>query len=262
MDEQELNEEDHGRLQKWGYKPTASADKPWIRGGLYLLNLSDNQSDYWFISENWNELLKERAAYERIKWTYTAQTFPGAMVAMGIVESKIEAGKQRSTHRLRIAGKLERRLLVRSENLSPDNSDDERERSQRSQQSQENLSQDTSDFAQHETVTTSVWERSQWSQDDDFHTVTAVTAPFEESDKSGHNDQLASQANGEDLVTAVTAVTAQKSHSYTNGHRVPQFGDLPPDRACFVCKNTAWRYEGEHWICGHCNPLQASETAF
>lgn len=38
-----------------------------------------------------------------------------------------------------------------------------------------------------------------------------------------------------------------------------QFGNLPPDRACIICKQSVWYFDGEKWACGNCNPAKQTQ---
>lgn len=111
MDEQPLDPALHGMLQVHGYKRTSLVDTPWQTSGAYLYNLADDDQTYWFRPEIWMDLLRVQARKEHRQWTLNKQTFPSALVKMGIVTPGEDG---RSTRRPYVAGKQVRRLSIAS----------------------------------------------------------------------------------------------------------------------------------------------------
>jgi hypothetical protein len=123
MDEQPLDPEVHGMLQIHGYKRTLLTDTPWQVSGAYLYNLSDNGEHYWLQSEMWMDILKTQARKEHRQWTLNKQTFPSALVRMGIATPSEDG---RSSSRPYIAGKRSRRLHLTNSLWDIDPDPDER----------------------------------------------------------------------------------------------------------------------------------------
>jgi hypothetical protein len=111
MQEEDLAANVHGRLSRYGYRPVADG---WIAQGVYLANVDDHQTMFYFRPEAWHDELKDIARREDIKWTYNNQTFPGALVRMGIVTpSYLQGGRVgRAAQRPYVNSKQVRRLVV------------------------------------------------------------------------------------------------------------------------------------------------------
>ena len=123
MNEKPLEDGKHGVLQIHGYKPTTSIDTPWVASGKYLYNLSEDGESYWFRPEVWQEELRLQARKDGKQWTLNKQTFPSAMVRLGIA---VPGPDGRNCQRPYIANRQQRRLSVDCDTLFHYIDDDEK----------------------------------------------------------------------------------------------------------------------------------------
>jgi len=208
MNEKFLDEEKHGSLYPHGYKPAIIGDAPWQGKGMYLYNVTDDEKDYWFDPDTWMDLLKAQARKEHRQWTLNKQTFPSALVRMGIA---MPSENRRSANLLRIAGKPQRRLHITNSLLDTPPEDDDRAVTNK---------EAVAGAVTSEAVTPTRDNSKVSSEANSEYNSLSVTASTNE--KSGYGERLQKEAisNGSigqltEGVTAVTAVTAKRDPEYT-----------------------------------------------